>query len=50
MLRRVSRVQKSEVNIASCGEAKVGGVVRRNSGIEYSGYRFVGRGLEGGGA
>ena len=47
-IKEADRVQRSGVNVASCcGESKVGGVLRKDSGTEQSEYRFVGRGLGG---
>lgn len=40
---KVSKVQRSEVNVASCRGSLLGGVLGRDSGTEYS--TFVGKGL-----
>lgn len=43
-MRKVSRVQRSRVGVASCRGSKVGGVSKeRDSGTEYSECRFVGK-------
>lgn len=48
VLRRGSRVQRSEVTVVrSCGGPESQRGVKRDSGTEYSGDRFVGKGVAG---